>query len=60
MQTKGQNAALWKVLNDQDYDFAEQYWFRSVLGQGGYGMVVEAISKATLESLAVKAQSSNA
>lgn len=42
------------LLNDENYNFKDHYHFRSVLGKGGFGIVVEAISKTTFESLAIK------
>ncbi len=42
------------ILNDVDYNFADHYVYRSKLGQGAFGVVVEAISKKTLETMAVK------
>lgn len=51
---KDRSIDLEKVLNDTNYTFNEHYSFRSVLGKGGFGVVVEAMSKATMEVVAVK------
>jgi hypothetical protein len=42
------------ALNDIDFSFSDYYVFRSLLGKGGFGLVVEAIRKTTLEVMAVK------
>ena len=42
------------LLNDADFVFADYYIFRSVLGRGAFGVVVEAVNKSTLETMAVK------
>eukprot|EP00829_Urostomides_striatus_P002421 TRINITY_DN12613_c0_g1_i1.p1 TRINITY_DN12613_c0_g1~~TRINITY_DN12613_c0_g1_i1.p1 ORF type:complete len:105 (-),score=29.69 TRINITY_DN12613_c0_g1_i1:13-291(-) len=43
-----------RYLNDSNFRFSEHYIYRSVLGKGGFGIVVEAVSKATMENMAVK------
>ncbi len=43
-----------ELLNDTNFRFSEHYKFRSLLGQGGFGVVVLATSKATCENMAVK------
>lgn len=45
---------LENLLDDGNYKFSDHYVFRSILGKGAFGVVVEAISKATLEVMAVK------
>ena len=45
---------LEQALNDTDFIFAEHYIYRALLGRGAFGLVVEAISKLTLEIMAVK------
>lgn len=42
------------VLNDTNFLFSDFYLFRSVLGKGSFGIVVEAVSKRTLENMAIK------
>jgi len=41
-------------LNDVDFSFNKYFQYRSVLGQGSFGYVVLAVSKVTLERMAVK------
>lgn len=41
-------------LNDVDFTFSKYFHYRSTLGQGSFGHVVLAVSKATLETMAVK------
>lgn len=45
---------LEELLNDSGYKFEDHYIFRAILGKGAFGVVVEAISKDTLEALAIK------
>lgn len=47
-------AALDEFLNDTNFRFSQHYSYRSLLGKGGFGIVVEAVSKTTLENMAVK------
>ena len=47
-------AALENILNDTNFRFSDQYHYCSVLGKGAFGLVVEAVSKSTLENMAVK------
>ena len=47
-------AELEDLLNDRDYKFSNYYVYRSILGKGGFGVVVDAVSKSTLEGMAVK------
>lgn len=41
-------------LNDVDFSFNKYFHYRSILGQGSFGHVVLAVSKVTLETMAVK------
>ena len=43
-----------EILNDVDFTFSDYYCYRKVLGQGSFGYVVLAVSKNTLETMAVK------
>lgn len=47
-------AVLDEYLNDSNFRFSEHYIYRSLLGKGGFGIVVEAVSKTTMENMAVK------
>ena len=42
------------LLNDTNFRFSDHFRFRSLLGHGGFGFVVLAVSKTTLETMAVK------
>ena len=46
---------LEEALNDSNFRFSDYFIYRSLLGRGGFGLVVEAIRKTTLETMAVKA-----
>lgn len=46
--------SLEHILNDTDYRFSDHYIYHSLLGKGGFGYVVEAVSKTTMENMAVK------
>ena len=43
-----------EILNDSDFRFSDYFRYRSSLGQGSFGYVVLAVSKTTLETMAVK------
>jgi len=43
-----------EVLNDVDFNFSKHFSYKSSLGQGSFGYVVLAVSKNTLETMAVK------
>jgi len=45
---------LEELLNDTNYKFSSYYVYRGILGKGAFGVVVHAISKKTLEEMAVK------
>ena len=47
-----------EFLNDVDFIFGEHFAFKGVLGKGSFGCVVLAVSKSTLEIMAVKVISS--
>lgn len=42
------------LLDDTDFRFADHFCYRSTLGKGSFGCVVLAVSKETLETMAVK------
>ena len=42
------------LLNDVDFNFSDYFCYRAILGKGSFGHVVLAISKGTLETMAVK------
>ena len=41
-------------LNDVDFSFSDHFCYRATLGHGSFGRVVLAVSKDTLETMAVK------
>lgn len=41
-------------LNDVDFTFSKHFHYERTLGQGSFGCVVLAVSRATLEIVAVK------
>ena len=41
-------------LNDTNFTFSDHYCYRTTLGRGSFGQVVLAVSKDTLEIMAVK------
>jgi len=43
-----------ELLNDSNFKFSDHFKFRQMLGHGGFGFVVLAVSKITLETMAVK------
>jgi len=42
------------LLNDVNFRFSDYFCYRSTLGKGSFGSVVLAVSKSTLETMAVK------
>lgn len=46
--------AVSELLNDTNFTFSNHFCYRKLLGSGGFGHVVLAVSKATLEAMAVK------
>ncbi len=54
MQVTLSGPELEEALNDTDFVFADHYVYRALLGRGAFGLVVEVISKQTLEIMAVK------
>jgi len=53
---KGGNEEIEKILNDTNFIFREHYTFKSILGKGGFGIVVEAMTRSTLEKVAIKVE----
>jgi len=43
-----------EFLNDTNFRFSDHFCYRATLGHGSFGIVVLAISKTTLETMAVK------
>jgi len=43
-----------EILNDTDFEFSKHFCYKSALGHGSFGYVVLAVSKSTLETMAVK------
>ena len=41
-------------LSDSNFNFPEQFCYRATLGHGSFGVVVLAVRKTTLETMAVK------
>lgn len=54
MSERLSKAEISEILNDTNFIFSKHYCFQSILGRGGFGIVVQAISKVTLECMAVK------
>jgi hypothetical protein len=54
MKDEMDKATLDCVLNDTNFRFSDYYHYCSLLGKGAFGLVVEAVSKSTLENMAVK------
>ena len=42
------------LLDDTDFKFSDHFCYKSTLGHGSFGIVVLAVSKSTLEIMAVK------
>ena len=46
--------SLDEILNDENFVFADHFCYRKILGHGAFGYVVLAVTKNTLETMAVK------
>ena len=42
------------LLNDTNFKFSQHFCYRKILGKGTFGCVVLAVSKGTVETMAVK------
>jgi serine/threonine protein kinase len=55
---KGSKMSGEEFLSDTNFNFGDYFSFKRVLGKGSFGYVVLAMSKSTLEVMAVKVISS--